>query len=414
MLRARVLFSCILRSVVVLATVGTASAQEGRLPPKVDLRHEFVKLGITPHAQFDRDVCSLFAITGVADFEYARAHPLLRKRLSEEFLIWAANEATGKGHDQAMFYEAVAGLNAFGTCAAELMPYDEKSDPNRGPLPMARADAKERSHRWCAEWIKRWDVDRPLSEAQLIAIKRALAHGHPVACGLRWPKTLKGAALIEVPPPRDVRDGHSIAFTGYEDDPGKKGGGVFYFRNSFGPRWGNNGYGTMSYAYARAYANDALWLKLGAPGSEVPIARYEAEAMPVLARDKCETTPQNMSSWGRGMWSRGEQLFCRAQHGGSVELGFDVSKPGRFRLRVLGTAGPDFGIIRVALDGKVERPHIDLYSGRVCPAGSLELGIHDLAAGRHRLRFTAVGKDPASKNFSFGLDAVDLLAPHSG
>jgi hypothetical protein len=44
------------------------------------------------------------------------------------------------------------------------------------------------------------------------------------------------------------------------------------------------------------------------------------------------------------------------------------------------------------------------------PAGSLELGSHDLSAGPHRLRFTAIGKNATSTNFFFDLDAVDLLA----
>jgi hypothetical protein len=53
---------------------------------------------------------------------------------------------------------------------------------------------------------------------------------------------------------------------------------------------------------------------------------------------------------------------------------------------------------------------VDLYSGRICPAGSLELGTYELAAGKHRLSVTAVGKNAVSENYFFGLDAVDLIA----
>jgi hypothetical protein len=52
----------------------------------------------------------------------------------------------------------------------------------------------------------------------------------------------------------------------------------------------------------------------------------------------------------------------------------------------------------------------DLYAGRICPAGALELGALEMPAGRHRLRVTSVGKNAASQGFSFGLDAVDLLS----
>jgi hypothetical protein len=79
-------------------------------------------------------------------------------------------------------------------------------------------------------------------------------------------------------------------------------------------------------------------------------------------------------------------------------------------VRLLATAAPDYGEIVVALDGAAVGPAFDLYAGRVCPTGSLELGQHDLAAGKHRLRCTVIGKNPASSNFLFGLNAIDLLA----
>ena len=221
------------------------------------------------------------------------------------------------------------------------------------------------------------------------AVKEALAQGHPVACGLRWPKVLKGHELIDVPPPSAVADGHSIALVGYRDDPAANGG-AFLFRNSWGPHWGNNGYGSISYAYTRTYANDALWLELGPPNSEVPRERFEAEALPVVASGRCHVLIQDMADWESALWSGGKQLFCAAEKEGFAVLAFEIGKPGRYRLRVLATAAPDFGTIRVALDGKPLPPEFDLYSGRVSPAGSLELGSHDFTAGRHRLRFSSV------------------------
>ena len=146
---------------------------------------------------------------------------------------------------------------------------EEKGHGVHPPSAAALADAKKESHRWKVHWIRRWSIARPMEEAQLSAIEEALAQGHPVACGLRWPKVLKGYEVIHVPPPSAVEDGHSIALVGYLHDP--KQGDVFLFRNSWGPRWGKNGYGVISAAYVRAYANDALWLELGPPNSEVPL-----------------------------------------------------------------------------------------------------------------------------------------------
>jgi hypothetical protein len=89
---------------------------------------------------------------------------------------------------------------------------------------------------------------------------------------------------------------------------------------------------------------------------------------------------------------------------------FHVKKAGRYRLRVEGTVAPNYGIIRMALDGKPTGPPFDLYSGMVGPSGPLELGVHNLTAREHRIRFTAVGKNAVSENFWFGVSTVDLLA----
>jgi hypothetical protein len=380
------------------------------LPSKASLIAEFQKLGLTPRAQGERDTCSLFAITALAEYACARQAPQARQRLSEEFLIWAGNAASGLKGDQATFFKAVNGLNAYGICAEETMPYAGAGDPLRRPSKQALVEARARSERWQVDWIRRWNVERPLTDAELVRIKQTLADGVPVACGFRWPKTMKGHEILSVPPRAQVFDGHSVVLVGYEDDPRKNGGGTFWFRNSDGPRWGDGGYGTMCYAYARAYANDALALRYEPPHSEKPTERFEAESMNVLARRNCPTNPQKMNEWGGRMWSKGEQLMCTAREGGFVVLGFTVRQAGRYRLRVLATAAPDFGRVRMMLDGRPLSPEFDLYCGQVAPAGSLELGTHEFTAGPHRLRVAAIGKNAASTNFHFGLDAVDLIA----
>jgi hypothetical protein len=400
---------------ILFAIAGTAAAQGAKaLPSHVDLRPQFENFGLACRAQGPRDTCSLFAITAVANFEAGRTADGPHAALSEEFAIWAARKATGKTHDQAMFYEATCGLNTFGICAADLMRYSQKENSNERPSPRALADARTRSQRWRVHWIRRWNVSRPLNDEELTAIRHAIAGRHPVACGMRWPKSMKGNQILAVPGKEHVFDGHSIALVGYDDDPRKPGGGVFRFRNSDGPGWGDGGYGLISYAYVRAYANDAIWLHEGPPQSEVPLERFEAEGLPIVAREAAETSVQSMADWESAMWSGGKQLFVAARKNGSVGLRFGVRRPGRYRVRMLATAGPDYGTIHVRLDGKPVGPSFDLYSGRVCPSGTLELGTHELGAGEHQIRFTAVGKDRVSGNFHFGLDAIDLLRPEAG
>ena len=403
----RVLFLLGLLSWVTIATALSSSE-----PNAVDLTTDFQKYGLTPLQQGDRGDCSLFAVTALVEFELAKKSPGEVRRLSEEFLIWAAHTATQtKAGDQAMFYEAVHGLNVFGICTAKLMPYAKTGQARHKPSSEAMADAKSRSECWKVNWIKRWDSKSGLNRSHLTNIKETLSQGHPVACGLRWPKKLEGHEILRVPSAQEVEDGHSIAFTGYQDDAKKPGGGILFFRNSYGPNWGNHGYGVMSYAYAVTYANDAISLELGAPHSEKPRVRFEAELLPIPIHSQCECNRQNMKDWGRGMWSNSEHLFCSSKNGGFVELGFKVDRAGQYRVRILGTAAPDYGKIHVAIDGHTVGDTFDLYSGRVCPSGSLELGSHNLAVGQHLLRITVAGKNVNSAGYMFGIDAIDLLDP---
>lgn len=401
-----------LAAVLLLSAASTVRSDDTPLPPRVDLSAEFNKLELPPRAQGDRDVCSLFAITGLANFEYARSQPDSHTQLSEEFLIWAARKATGKKDDQAMFYEAACGLNQLGICADRLMPYANTSDPHRHPSPQALAGARRLSERWKVKWIKRWDLKNPLSDRQIHELKQALASHHPVACGMRWPKHDKqnGQQLLKVLPANEVEDGHSILVTGYVDDHTANGGGKFLFRNSWGPGWGHQGYGEMSFGYARAYTNDAVWMQLGPEGSEAPTLRYEAESLPVVARHNCETSPQKMQDFRGPMWSGATQLFCGASDGGIVDLGIDVPKPGRYRVCVQATAAPDFGIVRIGFRGAPRAHDFDLYSGRVSPSGALELGAFDFSARKYVLHFTSIGKNHSSDDYRFGIDAIDLIA----
>jgi len=404
-----VCLSAIALALLTAAAVPPRTLAQESLPDKKSLVEDFKFFQLVPGDQGARDVCSLFAVTGAAEFEYAKHGDRKPVRLSEEFCIWAAHEATGVPGEQAMFYMATQGLNTHGLCAQTLMPYSSNGNSKTRPSAEAITSAHELDYRWLAHWIRRWNVKSKMPESEIVEIKRALANGHPVACGLRWPKKLDGSAIMTVPPANQVFDGHSILLVGYNTDSTAPGGGWFTFRNSVGPKWGNGGYGTMAYAYAKAYANDALWLELERPGAEVPIERFEAEDLPILGALRCPNSGQDMNGWGGGMWSNGKQLFCRAERGGQVEIGFEVKIGASYRLRVLGTAAPDYGIVHMLLDGKRVGPRFDLYCGRVSPSGSLELGKFELSSGRHRLRVVAESKNAVSEGYMFGIDAIDLL-----
>jgi C1A family cysteine protease len=261
-------------SVVLLMAVcaGPATAAPRALPRAVDLRPRFAAFGLTAQTQGARGTCSVFAMTGVLEFEYARGGAK-GLRLSAEFLNWASHQTNGRDTDGSFFSDALKGLEMRGVCEERLLPYQAKFAADLAPSPAALADAATRRD-VSARWIKRWNVKTGLTEHMLKRLKRSLADGHPVAMGMRWPKHeqyTKGGVLVVPKSAADVFDGHSIILVGYADDAAQPGGGTFIFRNHAGPNWRQRGHARLPYAYVQAYGNDALGLRLGAvPGPPTP------------------------------------------------------------------------------------------------------------------------------------------------
>ncbi|MGD8451305.1 MAG: C1 family peptidase [Phycisphaerae bacterium] len=252
-----------------VAALGTAQAPPpskavdgGKLPPAVDLRPRFAGAGLTVRAQGGRNTCSVFAVVGAMEYALAR-HDGTGTRLSVEFLNWASNAATNNSADGSFFSDLWKGFEAYGVCDEADQPYQKKFDqqfrPSDETLQRAarRRDAGLRLH-----WIKPWDVTTGLTDAEFVEIKRTLSQNWPVCGGLRWPKKEHWTAgVLDMAPPEGVRDGHSVLLVGYRDDPALAGGGAFLIRNS----GKGQPEGWMTYEYARAYMNDAIWIESPAP-----------------------------------------------------------------------------------------------------------------------------------------------------
>ena len=223
----------------------------------VDLRHAFEKWDLTPRVQGKRNTCSVFTVAGA--MEYATANKIGRTpRVSVEFLNWASNQAVRDNDDGSFFSDLWRGFTIYGACPEQDMPYQDKFDPNRAPSEEAKDHARQMHEVGLQlHWIKPWNPNTGLTDAHLAAIKRVLRQQWPVCGGFRWPKQVKWKDdVLEMAPPEGVFDGHSVLLVGCRDDPQQPGGGTFLFRNS-----NNNGRdGWMTYEYARAYMNDAVWI----------------------------------------------------------------------------------------------------------------------------------------------------------
>ncbi len=96
------------------------------------------------------------------------------------------------------------------------------------------------------------------------AIKENLAQGAPVVIGMMVGQSFMQGMLgqdVWNPEPGDDQQvgfgGHAMCVVGYDD---KKYGGAFLIMNSWGPEWGNNGFGWVRYQHFNYFVREAYGL----------------------------------------------------------------------------------------------------------------------------------------------------------
>ena len=90
--------------------------------------------------------------------------------------------------------------------------------------------------------------------------------------------------------------------------------------------------------------------------------------------------------------------------GDKLTLALPVEKAGRYKLTAAFTMAIDYGVVRLALDGKPLGEPVDFFHDGVIWK-VFDLGTHDLTAGEHRLTAEITGSNPAAvKRHMFGDD----------
>lgn len=239
-------------------SAGPASPGRSPLPPAVDLRPVFTNWNLALRLQGDRGTCSVFTMVGAFEYALASRRPP-GEALSVEFLNWASNQATRNHADGGFFSDLWRGFERYGICLESDQPYQAVFNPGLSPAEDVVARARERGEAGLKfHWIKPWNVETGLAEAEFLEIQRTLHRQWPVCGGFRWPKHERWVDhVLQMASPTEVFDGHSVLLVGYRDDPALPGGGVFLIRNS-----GRGDHdAAMSYEYVRAYMNDAAWIE---------------------------------------------------------------------------------------------------------------------------------------------------------
>lgn len=217
-----------------------------QLPAKVDLHPGFPPI----YDQGSLGSCTANALAAAYDFDRKREN-LQFLNPSRLFIYFneRAIEGTAGSDSGATLRDGMKTISSVGVCPEPMWPYLPERFANQPPSSCYTAAAY-----WKAAHYSRVAQDLP-------AMKACLAAGYPFVFGFTVYQSFESdevAKTGKVPMPatsESALGGHAVVAVGYSDASQR-----FLVRNSWGPKWGVNGYFTMPYAYLtdRNLAGD-LW-----------------------------------------------------------------------------------------------------------------------------------------------------------
>ncbi len=181
-----------------------------------------------------RETCVGFAISAAQEW-----HDQTGELLSPENAIWAAHQAGGDPRIEVTTVErACEGLTAHSAVIDPAWPYGNPPFPADRPV-----DALDpANHRGLPAWERIAPPAQP-------ALETALRGGRPVVVTLRlvpraWFHTHDE---IDAEPGAPIRGGHAVLAVGIDDQ------NRLIVKNSWGPWWGDSGYGYVTARYLQHY-----------------------------------------------------------------------------------------------------------------------------------------------------------------
>ena len=151
-------------------------------------------------------------------------------------------------------------------------------------------------------------------------------------------------------------------------------------------------------------------------GSRAPAAGtvYEGEALAISGKilvSGGKVAPQPMSGFGQGWSGNAQLLWTGGQPGAVLDLLLDVPVRAVYAVELHMTRAPDFGRLRIQVDGKDVAATFDGYGPAVVPSGPFAVGSFDLGPGPRKVSFMIVGKHGNATGFLAGIDFIRLSRP---
>ena len=203
-------------------------------------------------SQLDRPTCVAFATTAFHEYLIdvcGAQKDICNLDLSEEFLYYFCKETDGRRTGAGTTIAAASAvLKTQGQCAEHLLPYNTISIKGRSPSADAIGDAATRIY----STLSLLKVNRQ-------ELEKALANGVPTLAVVEWYSNSYNAAegKITMPTSADRHLGrHAVLIVGVNDVDSE--GYRICFKNSWGPKWGDHGFGSLGLDYFNAYCRE-LW-----------------------------------------------------------------------------------------------------------------------------------------------------------
>lgn len=245
------------------------------IPEKKDYTEEMTPVG----DQGEEGACVGFAVAiGLKEYQEKKEHQR-HIPLSPRFVYEEARKIDGfPDHEQGTScLAAMKVLEQKGVCEWDFWPYDVQRVGE--PKPGTEENAKQ------------YRIQAYGQLDSLETMKRSLVVDGPFVAGVpvyeNWrTQEVWGTGKIPAPPENENPiGGHAICMVGYDDDTQ-----LFKFKNSWGPRWGENGYGYLPYQYMELEYSEAFSATdlIGNPND---LIRAKERVLEKLGEDFIENQP---------------------------------------------------------------------------------------------------------------------------
>jgi C1A family cysteine protease len=211
----------------------------------IPLSFDFTKKMSPVRDQGSEGTCVAFAsVTGVKEYQDKLEYKRLI-RLSPRFLYNLCKKFDGIPQEEGTYPRiAMKILLHYGVCHESFWPYlvHKQTLPRKG----AQQDAKI------------FKIKAYARLKSLLEMKRSLLVNGPFIAGVKvykswFNQSVQKSGFIPLPKRNEqLMGGHAICIMGY-DDKNK----IFKFKNSWGIKWADRGYGYLPYDYMNKYCSDA-------------------------------------------------------------------------------------------------------------------------------------------------------------